>query len=211
MNSNTEHARVLWEYLAERDEPCESDVLVVLGSDSLRVPTYASTLYKQGYTGSVVLSGGTRTRWWLPGSSEAHRDARILAENGVPRRAMVLETHSTNTAENIAFSKKIILKQFGREASVLFVHKPYMLRRVRATLQALWPDAVARVTSEPASFDAYEEPGSAQEALIHILVGNIDRLIKYPERGYFTNLDIPAEVLDAYRKLVTLGYTDYCL
>ncbi len=211
MSSSTEYARVLWDYLAKRDEPRKSDVLVVLGSDSLRVPTYASTLYAEGYAASVVLSGGTRARWWLPGSCEAHRDARILAGNGVPRRVMVLETHSTNTAENIHYSKSIILKRFGREASVLFVHKPYMLRRVRLTVQALWPDAVARVTCEPASFDSYEPPGRAQEALIHILVGNVERLIKYPKRGYFAEEEIPAEVLRAYRELVARGYTDYCL
>ncbi len=211
MSSSTEYARVLWEYLAERDEPCKSDVLVLLSSHSLRVPKHASTLYAEGYAASVVLSGGTRARWWWPGSCEAHRDARILADSGVPRRAMVLETRSTNTAENIQYSKNIVLERFGREASVLFVHKPYMLRRVRLTLQALWPDVVARVTCEPTSFDAYEPSGSAQEALIHILVGNVDRLIEYPKLGYFAEVEIPAMVLRAYQELVARGYTDYYL
>ncbi len=211
MSVSIEHARVLWEYLVQRDEPCKSDVLVVLGSDSLRVPKYASALYAQGYAASVVLSGGVRSRWWLPESCEAARDARILAAGGVPREAMILEKRSTNTAENIQFSKNIILERFGQGASVLFFHKPYMLRRVRLTLQALWPDTVACITCEPTSFDTYESPGSAQEALIHILVGNVDRLIKYPSHGFFAAEDIPAMVLHAYRELVIAGYTDYRL
>lgn len=42
--------------------------------------------------------------------------------------------------------------------------------------------------------------------MIDMMVGDLQRIIEYPERGFAIAQDVPADVLDAYHWLVAAGY-----
>ena len=41
------------------------------------------------------------------------------------------------------------------------------------------------------------------------MVGDLQRILIYPARGFQIPQDVPEDVLDAYRQLVTAGYDKY--
>ena len=67
----------------------------------------AARLYRAGKAPKIVVSGGNAN----PASgrlSEAEYAAQLLLELGVPATAVVLETNSSNTAENAAFTADLL-------------------------------------------------------------------------------------------------------
>ena len=82
-----------------------------------------------------------------------------------------------------------------------------MERRTLATFQQRWPELDVIVTSPQLDFDDYPNDEITREDVIHIMVGDFQRLILYAERGWAAPQDIPAEVMDAYEHLVEAGYT----
>jgi hypothetical protein len=46
--------------------------------------------------------------------------------------------------------------------------------------------------------------------LIDELVGDTERIINYPTRGYQITQEIPESVMQAYVKLKSVGYTSHC-
>lgn len=82
--------------------------------------------------------------------SEAIQFRDYALARGVPDAAIMLETESTNTRENFAFSAPIIDKQIGwdRIRSVALVSKPYHARRALMTARRHWP-AHLRLVMQP--------------------------------------------------------------
>lgn len=48
-------------------------------------------------------------------------------------------------------------------------------------------------------------------SIISEVVGDVERLIKYPEYGFQIKQDVPQNVFDAYVRLKANGYTEHCL
>jgi hypothetical protein len=51
-------ARVVWEYLQLKHDPIPADVIVVFGTNDLRVARFAARLYHEGFGHSLVCTGG---------------------------------------------------------------------------------------------------------------------------------------------------------
>jgi hypothetical protein len=62
------------------------------------------------------------------------------------------------------------------------------------------------VTSPPFSYEEYVGPIVDREAMINIMVGDLQRIKLYPAMGFQIPLEIPAGVWDAYEKLVAAGF-----
>ena len=90
---------------------------------------------------------------------------------------------------------------------VIAVQKPYMERRTLATFEARWPELEIVVTSPELDFDAYTAAGIPRDDVIHIMVGDLQRLIVYGGRGWSTPQQVPPEVRAAFERLVAAGYT----
>jgi len=85
-----------------------------------------------------------------------------------------------------------------------------MERRAYATFRKLWPEAAVTVTSPQVSFDAYLDRYTNQSLspadVVSIMVGDLQRLRVYPERGFQIPQEIPGEVWAAFEALVASGY-----
>src|ERR1051325_2734412 len=102
-------AETLWNYHLMKQQVATADAILVLCSHDERVAERAAQLFHEGRAPLVIFSGGrgaiTRSLWDDP---EAERFARIAVSLGVPRENILTETQSTNTGENVAFTKKLL-------------------------------------------------------------------------------------------------------
>jgi len=129
---------------------------------------------------------------------------------GVPSDRVLIENRSTNTGENILFTKQLLAKHGIDPERFILVQKPYMERRSFATFRKVWPEKAVLVTSPRVSFDEYLN-GYSNEALskddvISIMVGDLQRIKLYPDKGFQIHQEIPHDVWSAYEELVEAGY-----
>lgn len=205
-------ARIVWDYHHLNQLLGEADVILVQGSHDLRVAERGAELYLEGRAPRIVFSGGlgtlTREAWDEP---EADKFARIALERGVPASAILTESQSTNTGENVLFTKRLLAQKGLDPESFILVQKPYMERRTLATFKKLWPEKTAVVTSPRIDFDAYPTEAIPKEKVVAIMVGDLQRIRLYPARGYQIEQEIPDEVWEAYERLVELGHTSHLI
>lgn len=203
-------AKKLWDYHHLNQLPEKSDCILVLGSHDLRVADRGADLYLQGWAPILIFSGGlgnlTKDLWTEP---EADQFARIALNKGVPAEAILLENKSTNTGENILFTQRL-LKEKGLDVqSFLLVQKPYMERRSFATFARHWPEKQLIVTSPLISFEEYPNKDVSMEKVINLMVGDLQRIKIYPEKGFQIFQEIPADVWEAYERLIGWGFTSH--
>ena len=205
-------AKVLWDYHQVKHKLERAECILVLGSHDLRVAERAADLYLEGWAPILVFSGGlgnfTKGMWT---EAEADQFARIAIERGVPRDVILIENKSTNTGENILFTQKLLQLRKFDPASFIVVQKPYMERRSYATFKQHWPDKKLVVTSPKISFDDYPNEEIPLEKVINIMVGDLQRIKLYPEKGFQVFQEIPTPVWQAFEKLVALGYDQHLI
>jgi len=208
-------AGVIWEYHQLHQQAVPGDVILALGTNDLRVADFAADLYFRGFGGIVVCSGGVAhqndmlaTGWTRP---EAEMYAEILVSKGVPPEHVLLEDRAANTAENLRFTRAL-LERSGIEARrIVIAVKPFMQRRVWATLAVEWPDINATLASPRMTLEEYFTAELNPDKTTNIMMGDLQRIWIYGRKGWSAEQAIPDEVLDAYRRLVDLGYTRHLL
>jgi uncharacterized SAM-binding protein YcdF (DUF218 family) len=207
-----EDARILWEYhhLDHALEP--ADAILVLGSHDTRVAERGAELFLQGWAPWIVFSGNlgvlTRSRWDRP---EAEVFAEVARDMGVPADRILTETASTNTGENVVFTRRLLEERDLLPRKAIAVQKPYMERRTWATFRQRWPEIDVRVTSPLITFDAYPNAEITREDVIHIMVGDFQRILVYGERGWQTPQEPPDEARRAWERLIAAGFTRHLL
>jgi uncharacterized SAM-binding protein YcdF (DUF218 family) len=205
-------ARLVWDYHHLNHPLAHADCILVLGSHDIRVAERGAQLFLQGWAPLLVFSGGlgrlTEGRWNQP---EARLFAEVALKLGVPAEKILIEDRSTNTGENIQLARQLLAEQGVHPQKLILVQKPYMERRAYATLKQQWPDVEALVTSPPLSFEAYPNAEISQEEIIHIMVGDLQRIKLYAERGFQIPQEIPAEVWQAYERLAAAGYVNHLI
>src|SRR5690349_19431444 len=196
-------AKKLWDYHHLHHVMERSDCIFVLGSHDTRVAERGAELYLQGWAPVLIFSGGlgnvTKGIWT---ETEADKFARIAIERGVPEHAITIENKSTNTGENILFTQQLLKEKSLAPQSFIVVQKPYMERRSYATFKKHWPDKKLLVTSPQISFEEYPNEEIPLERVIHIMVGDLQRIKMYPEKGFQVYQEIPPDVWEAFEQLV---------
>lgn len=197
-------ADILWQYHCIFDTPVPSDVIIGLGSYDLRVADRCAALFHQGLAPKILFTGHsghwTRDRF---DQTEAHRFRVRAIERNVPVEAILLEESATNIGENITFAARLV----GDDASAILVTKPQTQRRCLATARKQWPAGRTVVTAP--LHDRSDQPisGFDEHHLICEMVGDLKRILIYPDAGFQTKQDVPDAVMDAYRFLIERGYT----
>lgn len=204
--------RILWEYMQFGQEPEPADCIVGFGCYDEDIPRRCTQLYRQGFAPFVAFSGGLgRNTSGLWTRSEAERFAAIAVAEGMPENRIILENKSTNSAENLLFTPKILAAHGVKAEKIIAVHKPYMERRLWAAMQVYWPDVKVVYTSPRVTLEEHiahaEAVGMTEKRVIETIVGDIQRMELYAEKGYQAPVDIPERVREAFRTLTELGYT----
>jgi len=203
-------AKKIWEYGHMHQELEKADAIFALGSHDVRVAEYAAALFLDGWAPLLIFSGkeGRLTKNLLT-KSEAEVFADVALKAGVPKEKIIIEPNSTNTGENILFTKKLLEEKGFDIRKFILVQKPYMERRAYATFKKQWPEKEFIVTSPPIPFEEYPDHVKPREAMINTLVGDLQRIKLYPDKGFQIFQDIPPDVWSAYEALIVLGYTKH--
>jgi uncharacterized SAM-binding protein YcdF (DUF218 family) len=199
-------AEVLWDYHYLKGSVEKSDCIVGLGSYDLRVAERCADLYFDQCAPLIIFSGylGNWTkRMWQ--RSEAEIFAEHAIARGVPADKIKLETKSTNIGENVRFTRELLQAHGLLINSITMVSKPSTERRMFATCQQIWPEMRIYFTAPQLGF-AEQLRGGIQEGLIHEMVGDIQRMRAYPALGFQIPQEVPVNVLEAYERLVSLGF-----
>ena len=204
------YAKKIWDYMLLHHELHPADLILVLGSNSLLTAEYAAELYNKGFAPYVLCSGGfgKDTKFKKP---EAEVFADVLADSGVPKDKILVENKSTNTGENILFSKQLLLKKNIIVGKIIAVQKPYMERRTYATLSKQWISIEFQVTSPQSSFEDYMKDNEFKNKSISVMVGDLLRIREYPKLGFQIEQEIPDDVWEAGQELIKMGYDKYLI
>lgn len=205
-----ENVKILWDYMHMNMPLQKADCIIGFGCYNEEIALRAAQLYHQGYSDLVVFTGGlgrnTKEMWDRP---EAERFADVAIGAGVPAERILIENQSTNTAENIRFTRKLL--EGRRIQSVIGIHKPFMERRLYAAMGVYWPQMPCIITSPQESIEEYIQlstiQGMDEKRVIEVLVGDFQRIDVYARKGYQLPQQIPQHAWQAFDALVALGYT----
>ncbi|ROW07285.1 hypothetical protein VMCG_03951 [Cytospora schulzeri] len=204
--------------------PLKADAIFTLCSLDVRVAHRAAQLYLDGHGRYLIFSGGsgklTADRFAKP---EAEVFADISRAKGVPEEAIIIESKSTNTGENVRFTYEILMNRglFGGEngiRSFILVQKPYMERRTYATFMKQWPGTDSSVdgkgvgfsvTSPQLEWSDYPNEDNPLDLVVNIMVGDLIRICEYPVKGYQISQVIPGEIWEAGQRLVAAGFDSH--
>lgn len=208
-----ENLSILWDYMRLGQQVRPAACIIGFGCINDDIALRCAQLYCDGFAPKVLFSGGlgrnTLGRW---SRTEAERFADIAIANGVPADAILLEDRSTNSAENILFTREILEVEGLAKEPLICVHKPFMERRLMAAMGVYWPEINAIYTSPNLTIESYIQScmrqGLSEHAAVCIVVGDLQRMVVYAQKGYQIPQQIPAHVWEAFQILTDLGFTD---
>lgn len=216
------------DFLARRDvagltEPV--DLIVLMGSAVVESVEVVAAAYQSGVARRILISGGIghSTRYLVEaierrkldvatkGRPESHIFADLLRDQ-VDQDAITIEDKSTNCGENADFSAQLITDQ----QTIVLVQDPTMQRRTHASFERACRDRrhLELISFAPVLPRVGAEMGDGPDAIWSIerftslVLGEIRRLRDdadgYGPRGrdFIDHVDIPADVLVAYRNVV---------
>lgn len=205
-------ARVIWDFhqMGHELKPCSA--AITLGSLDLGVATTTADLYHAGMFPTVVFTGDTSaaTQARFPRGEATHYREHALSL-GVPDRAILLEPKATNTGQNIEFSREVLENTGIAVTTLLLISMPYMQRRAYATCRKLWPEVEPICVSQPLPYDEYVKTHDDEKQLIDMLMGDMERVMEYPKRGFAIKQHVPEGVRDAFERLRARGYDSWLL
>ncbi len=210
-------AQTVWDFMQCHEPPAPADIILCLGSNDTQVPVHAAKLWHKGLAPIVVMSGGIAHLHDLAATGWTQSEARVFADaalaHGVPASAIVLEDQATNTGENFRLSRPLAEATLGRRIeTAIVVSRPHMMRRGRATGGIEWPDVRLNSQAEAIALPAYlERWGDDAVRTLNLMVGDFQRVVEYPKRGFQTAQAIPQDVMIAFENLVAAGLDRHLL
>jgi uncharacterized SAM-binding protein YcdF (DUF218 family) len=214
-----EAAHLIFNYLYLCDRPVGSgDLIIGFGHFDPKIPRRCCDLYEKGLAPWILFTGGMGSGTADLGRPEAlfFRDEAGRYMPQIPAQAILVESESANTSENLLFtleslSRRRPLIRPGRELHcALLVASAYRQRRVWLTCRKAAPQ-VTFVNAPPVTtFDdeiaLFRVKGLSFPKL---LLGEIDRIRMYGIAGYIQSETIPRPVEEACRQLAFLLGTEH--
>lgn len=213
---NQQDAIVLWNYhnISKKLSSINNSIIIGFGSYDLRVAEHCAMLFNLGTNNRIIFTGKNgnwTTDLWGQDCIEAELFAKHV-EALVSKENINLEREARNLGENVLFSKKMIDTLGLKFENIILVTKPNTTRRAYATTLALCPDLESNLHISSPDYDLDNiSPVISVNNIISELVGDIERIIDYPQKGFQISQEVPAEVIDAYLRLKKHGYTEHCL
>ncbi|MCW7498124.1 YdcF family protein [Leptospira levettii] len=200
-------ASSIWNFLTYNDPIRKADLIFVPCSHDLRIAEYAAELYRSGYAEYILFSGGLNffTKHIFP-KSEALAFANHIISLGIPKENIWIEDKSTNTGENILFSKKMLSSMNFHVSNVIAIQKPSMTLRLKLALEKQWNEPFFYISSP--NYKLLDAPHSHINLflILNEFVGDLQRIMEYPKLGFQVKTQIPEDVEIAFQSLVSRGY-----
>lgn len=207
-------AERLYDWLSAREEKSNTALawIVGFGHFDLRIPRHCCALWNKGEAKEIAFTGGIGAGTADLGMPEADAFlavSKILIQPEKLSRVL-LENQSTNTGENIAFLSELLRVRdpalFNQPQphplALGLVATPIRMRRVLQTAKKAWPALKLLSLPPPSSFLEDEELFASKGGnLIADMLGELDRLLRYPTLGYTLPLPVPEEILEAAKNL----------
>lgn len=208
-------AKKIWDYHHVHNEVKKSDVIFVLCSHDIRVIDYAARLFLEKFAPLMVISWWLAHTWDMLETGWNKPEAEIFADRaielGVPRDKIIIENKAQHTGDNVVLTQKILEEKNILSDSIIAVQKPYMGKRTYATIMKYWADKKIYITAPKINFENYPNEVITKEDLIHIMIGDLQRIKIYPEKWFQIYQKIPDDVWGAYEELVKLWYNKHLL
>lgn len=199
-------AKIIWDYMLMHQPLEKADAIVVFGSYNPIVGKRAAELFKEGWAPIVVFSGNrsdSTTSW---DKTEAETMADVAMKHGVPKEKILLETQAKNSGENTQMVRKLLDSHGIHSKKIIVVQKPYAERRTFATIKKQWPEVEVIMSSSNVSYEEYMNTSPlGKNKSLNTMLGDMQRIKLYAEKGFQIPLDIPDDVWNAYEELVKLG------
>jgi uncharacterized SAM-binding protein YcdF (DUF218 family) len=194
------------------DQPSAADLVIGLGSYFLGVADRAAELILQGTAPRVLFCGGegnwTRGRW---AQSEAERFRDRALALGVPSAAILVETTSSNIGANF-FNARRFLEAAGLSPhKLIVVTKPNTTRRAQLTQAIVWPDVQVEYCAPSVHWTEQLAGDMTVDDIICEMVGDLQRILIYPDRGFQARELVPDEILECYDILVAAGFDKHLI
>jgi uncharacterized SAM-binding protein YcdF (DUF218 family) len=128
-------------YIFVNSKPQRVDLALVFGTRHEEAIKKVYELYIDNYVDKILVSGGINS---VSGENEAELMRKKLIELGVKPGNIIVENKSTNSLENVLFSKDIICREMGFNniKKIIAVVKHYHSRRAIMTLKKHFPKTV---------------------------------------------------------------------
>lgn len=211
-NEIINHALVLWNYHNFKSELSKSDFILVMGSADTRVAIHGAYLMNLGYADIIVASGGYgKVTKDIFNMTEGERFGEIINFCGVSKAKILVEKEASNSGDNLQFVKKIFEQESRVYKKGILVTKPYMKKRAFAIAMKQWPEISWQVSAPALSLDMYISKEISMDMTINLMVGDLQRIKIYPDKGFQIPMEIPLEVWDSYEFLKGRGYTKYVI
>ncbi len=209
-----EDLREVWAYLQYSHALEKADVIIGFGCPDRAVAQRAAALFQEGWAPHLLFSGGLgKCTDGFFEKPEAELFAEIAQGLGVPKSALLIENRSTNTGENIFFSRELLEQKGIVPKTVLVVHQPNMGRRIFAALSKQWEGPRFLIAPGSCALEAYLarllEEGVPREDILSNILGDFQRITVFAQRGYQLPQEVPEAARQAYQRLVDRGYTKY--
>ena len=205
----------IWNYMKLDMKIEKADLIIGCGCLNLEIPVKCADLLKENYAQNILFSGGLgklTTDKFQKTEAEIFKD--IAIEKGIEPRKIYLEKESTNTGDNFSFYLKIIEKYKIKSDKIIIVHNNLSQRRTLSAAKARIKNKEISVTSPNKTFSQFIERLNSiteeeQYNIISVIVGDIQRLIIFPQLGWQTENEVPETIIADYYKLKNFGYNKY--
>ncbi len=200
--NTTDSLQETWDYLSVSDDAEEVDVIFLFGSQDQKAPSKAYELLREGYAPIVLATGsyGIYTKG-KSHKTEAESFKEALLSLGASQEEILIEPNATNTAENINFGMQVLQKANLNIKKAIVINRPYMMKRILATFNKLFPQIEVICCPTNYTLDDYinwmdeKQIGRAEKRLKEEVL----RLYNYPKQGFFNKVEIPSAILEYSR------------
>lgn len=139
------------DYIFLKSKPQKADLALVFGTCHQEAINKVFELYRNKLVSKILVSGGINR---VTGENEALEMGNKLIRLGVKKDDLILEDKSTNSLENVLFSKQIIDEKIGfnKIKKIIAVVKHYHSRRAMMTLKKHLSNAIELI---PITYEIY--------------------------------------------------------
>lgn len=195
----------IWDFLCPSEDltSLKIDAIFVFGGIGNEIPVHASNLYNQGVSDTILVTGNsgkfTKDVFKEP---EALVFKKIMIENNVPEKNIIVELDATNAGENVTFGYDELRRHIKKINNLVLVCRSFMARRSIATFKKQHPQI--NCFPSPPKVNLIDIVNKSRITSAKRLIAELDRLIDYYDKGFIAKVEIPENVINAKNELIQI-------